>query len=758
MFTARELSNKDLSWINEKQYFLVRDAQTLGRMTEHIHSVSTAPSIDLETEGLSPFAHNIVGLGFSPEPEWAYYIPIRHRYIDNAPFTDLREAVLKLIGDFSWVVFNGMFEWKFIKHFYGLNLKIDRDVQADMYLLDSDRGPMNRRTRLKLEFLSKEFLGVDQLSLDDVLDKGVKDFSLVRYDEDALLYGGGDVDCTLRLERIICRDKIQRWKLGQVSKIERGVIVPAAKMELNGIPLDDEYAKSVDLSSTLLNLRTRIEESTGSSINPASPSQVASLLFDTLGLSSPKKDSKSVDDSVLSRLKDDHPVIKVIQEYREVDKLNSAFLEKMQHVAAEDGRLHGGLIPTGTRSGRFSHSGGQGLGGVDLKINVAQLPKTKKKSRVNIRKILRATEGWTWYYADFSQVEYRTVAYISGEPILIKCYAEGGDYHAIVASVFLNIPAHLITPEQRDDGKTLNFSVVYGKTDAGLAMSLKCSIQEAAAKLKAYFERLPRVRRLVDDTKSFTRRNGFVRTEFGRIRHFDFEGAQQKRVEALLRAAFNTRIQGTAADLNKIALIRFDRILTKEYGDRARLLSTVHDEVNLEASNEIPVGEMLAFIKENMSLPAGLKPGWGDFPADVAVGPSYGELIDVKPEYFDLLKTLDDVGGIVEEEEKVDEELASQLDAKPVVYRKCKIEAPAIVVNLGESPNERAVEDLSSLIGDSFGNYRLFFKNGERFFCCDSFTVNPSPSFLESLTVLGFSVEKIYKREDTIFDVSKLTF
>jgi DNA polymerase-1 len=761
MFSVRDTTSKDLSWINESQYHLVRDAGGLKLLLETVGHAAL-PGLDCETEGLSHIAHQLVGLSFSPAPGHAFYVPLRHRSFDNLP-PALLPPILDLLRRKQWVLFNGAFDRRFIYARLGVDVEVAQDVQADMWLLDSDRGPKERRTKLKLKYLAKELLNIEMLELEDLLPQGVTDFSLVNDEIDALLYAGGDTDCLLRLKTAL-DPRLDQWKLRDLSRLEARVTAPVAEMEGNGIDIDAKYAASIDLAEDLALIQDKINSLAEATVNPNSPDQVAALLYDKLKILQPGKEgSRSTDEKVLSRHKDRHPVIPLILDFREIDKLKSSFIDKLREVAAEDGRLHGNFISTGTRSSRFAASGGFGRGGINININSQTFPKT---TRVNCRKILRASTGFYWVSADFGQIEYRGVAYISQDKGLLDAYAHGIDMHTKTYVLLKGGDVHNISDKQRSYGKTMNFALVFGMTDMGLALALGVSYKEGIAAKENYFKAIPGVGKLVRDTKAFIAKNGYVRTELGFVRHYSFTDAKgqpldPKHTEALLMSGFNTRIQGTAAGLNKLALVKTHRALKKEFGTRARLLSTIHDETNIEFAQDIPVGTACAFLNDVMPIHAGFKPGWLDFPIETEAGPSFGELTKVPPELYGTLKTLADLQTYAASRPKKEEPTPAaraQAGDFRATRRAVPLRAPAILLDLPAGADAHTLDRLREVLDTHAGAYSVFLRCGDAAFLCRDLAVNPSPAFHALITALGLRLEICRPTEPRLFDPATLSF
>ena len=395
----------------------------------------------------------------------------------------------------------------------------------------------------------------------------------------------GDADFMLsRLERLRAALSERVAALG-MGELYRGIELPLARtlagMEQVGFAVDRAglEAYGAELKKNISVMEKEIKELCGSDFNVNSPKQLGKVLFEDLGLPAPKKTKSgyTTDAQTLEKLADLHPVIALILEYRALTKLNGTYAEGLvKAIDPEDGRIHTRFNQTQTATGRLS----------SLEPNLQNIPVRTPLGR-ELRRFFTAKEGCLLVDADYSQIELRLLAHLSGDEALIRAFENGEDIHRRTAARVFGVPFESVTDQMRKAAKAINFGIIYGMGAFSLAQDIKVSRAEAARYIEEYFASYPRVKSylegLIDDAKA----NGFVTTMFGRRRYVPELSAARKNLAAFgERVARNTPIQGTAADIIKLAMVHVDRRL-KEEGMKTRLILQVHDELILEA----PVGE-----------------------------------------------------------------------------------------------------------------------------------------------------------------------
>jgi len=558
-----------------------------------------AIAFDTETTSLDYMRADLVGVSFAVEPGHAAYVPFGHDY-PGAPAQLAPEVVLGKLRP----ILESERPAKI-----GQNLKYDLSVLAragirlagvafdtmlESYVLDSTA------TRHDMDSLALKYLGYRTIHYEDIAGKGAKQLSFNRVPiGDAGPYAAEDADVTLRLHRVLRPRLEAHERLKRLCDAMETPLVPVlSRMERNGVRIDVRRLnqQSAELADRMRALEASAHESAGGPFNLGSAKQIRTILFDRLGLpvlAKTPKGQPSTAESVLQELAFDHALPKLILEHRAVTKLKSTYTDALPAcVNSATGRVHTSYHQAVAATGRLSSS----------EPNLQNIPVRTHEGR-RVRQAFVADPGCRMVAADYSQIELRVLAHMSEDPGLIEAFGRGEDIHArTAAAVFsgLGLPA----AEARRRAKIINFSIIYGKTAFTLGREIGVSTGEAAAFIEAYFERYAGVRRFIHQTIEEARRNGRVKTLYGRERQIpDISAQHRQRRLAAERMAVNAPIQGTAADLIKFAMIRVDRKLA---GTNARLLLQIHDELLVEADEDRApeVGEL---VQQEMEAVADLR-------------------------------------------------------------------------------------------------------------------------------------------------------
>ena len=555
-----------------------------------LHKLMAAPlvSIDTETTGLDEMTAQLVGISFCIEAHYAAYLPLSHHY-PGAPDQINREHALKKLK--HWL------ESPTHKKL-GQNLKYDQHIFAnhgiafagiaedtllESYVLESHKPH-------EMGNLALRHLGLSTVSYTDVVGKGAKQIGFDQVDiETATRYSAEDADITLQLHQTLS-PQLQ----GRLDEVYREIELPARevlfKMERNGVLIDSTMLgrQSHELGEKIMAIEKQAFELAGQPFNLASPKQLQEILFDKLGIPSKKKTatgSRSTDEEVLQELALDYPLPKILLEHRGMSKLKSTYTDKLpQMVNRNTGRVHTSYSQAVAVTGRLASSD----------PNLQNIPIRTPEGR-RIREAFIAPAGSRIVSADYSQIELRIMAHLSGDEGLLKAFAAGEDIHRATAAEVFSVALDAVSSEQRRYAKVINFGLIYGMSAYGLASQL--NIENSAAKqyIDLYFARYPGVKRYMDDTREQAKAQGFVETWFGRRLWLpEINGANGMRRQAAERAAINAPMQGTAADLIKLAMIAVQDWLEKEKL-ATKLIMQVHDELVLE----VPQGE-LALVKEKV--------------------------------------------------------------------------------------------------------------------------------------------------------------
>jgi DNA polymerase-1 len=545
-------------------------------------------SIDAETTSLDVMEAQLVGISFSVEPHHGAYLPLAHRY-PGAPEHLGRDHALHMLK--PWL--------ESARHKkLGQNLKYDQHIFANhgialagihddtllqSYVLESHRPH-------DLENMVLRHLGLKTIPYSEVVGKGAKQIGFDQVDiETATRYAAEDADITLRLHRHFA-PQLQ----GRLAAVYRGIEMPVRevlfRMERNGVLIDIAMLarQSRELGEKLMAIEARAFEAAGQPFNLSSPKQLQEILFGKLGIPSKKKTAtgaRSTDEEVLQELALDYPLPKILLEHRALSKLKSTYTDKLpQMVDRRTGRVHTSYSQAVAVTGRLASSD----------PNLQNIPARTPEGR-RIREAFIAPQGSRIVSADYSQIELRIMAHLSGDEGLLKAFALGEDIHRATAAEVFGVALEAVNPEQRRYAKVINFGLIYGMSSFGLASQLNIEREAAKQYIDLYFARYPGVKNYMDTTRRQAKEQGYVETVFGRRLWLpEINGANGQRRQAAERAAINAPMQGTAADLIKRAMIAVQHWLEKEHL-QTRLIMQVHDELVLE----VPEGE-LPRVKEKL--------------------------------------------------------------------------------------------------------------------------------------------------------------
>ena len=562
-----------------EQYKLVGSLDELAGIVKNFAD-SEKFCIDTETTSEDSMRAKLVGISLCDDEKTGYYIPLAHREIGglfenlgNLPLADVRKILCPLFSsDAVKIGQNIKYDIKILKR-AGFALSGDIfDTMVASYLLDPGSH------RHGLDFLAIKYLGYRMTSFSDVANKGKKQstFDLVE-PETAARYSCEDVDITMRLAKIF-ESKLDEMKLHDLfDKIEMPLIRVLADMEMTGIRLDTvKLAEIGELArSEMKNMERKIYEIAGEEFNIGSPKQLSYILFDKLAIP-PKRKTKtgySTDADVMEQLASEgYEIADYIVKYREMAKLLSTYIEALpKMINPQTKRIHTTFNQTVAATGRLSSSS----------PNLQNIP-ARGELGSQIRECFVPNDGWLMLSADYSQVELRLMAHLSLDSNLIEAFEQGLDIHSYTASLITGLSLDSINSELRRMAKTVNFGIMYGLGAHGLSQQLRITHEEAAAFIDNYFQRYPKVKEYVETTIEFAEKNGYVETIMGRRRYFPEIKSENHRVkESAKRAAINTPLQGSAADIIKAAMINIHRKLFDE-NFSAKMLLQVHDELIFE--------------------------------------------------------------------------------------------------------------------------------------------------------------------------------
>jgi DNA polymerase-1 len=547
--------------------------------------------LDIETTSTDPMMAELVGLAFAIRPGEAHYLPIGHRQGGNLDRDKVLERLKPLLADdgLEKCGHNIKYDLTVLARF-GCPLEgIVFDTMVASYLVN----PSARRHNLDL--ISLEYLGHKKIPLSDLIGKGKsqKSFADV-FQEDAARYAGEDADCTLRLWHLM-EKKLRELDLTDLfDRVEIPLISVLAEMEMTGVQLDVDFLRqmSQDMDEELHNLVAEIYRMAGEEFNINSPKQLSYILFEKLELPVVRrtKTGFSTDENVLEELSQEHPLPRKLLEYRQLMKLKSTYVDALpQMVNPRTGRVHTSFNQTVTATGRLSSS----------EPNLQNIPIRTEYSKTIRKAFVAPDEHHVILSADYSQIELRIMAHLSQDPTLLQAFRQGADVHTRTAALVFGVPENEVTADLRRQAKVVNFGIIYGMSPYGLAKQLEISPQDAACFIDSYFELYPQVRRYMEKTVEEAETRGYVTTLLGRRRYLpELHSDQGQMVAFARRTAINTPIQGTAADLIKLAMIRIHRSL-RDGNWKAKMIIQIHDELVFQVPKK-ELAEVKSMVRSDM--------------------------------------------------------------------------------------------------------------------------------------------------------------
>lgn len=555
----------------------IYDRRELDTFLEGIEKAGRV-SLDLETTSEDPMKAEIVGIGLSYEEGTAVYIPVGHVYLGaprQLPLSEVLEALKGIIQNpaIEKIGQNIKYEWIILRRYGLLYQGLTVDTMIASYLLNPSRRTHNLN-QIGLDVLNRRLI-----TYKEVVGTGAKakNFSEVAV-EQAIAYGAEDAEVTLAAALKLRPQIMQEGLESLFEEMEMPLIPVLAEMEMHGIRVDSQalahFSKEVEI--TLFHLEEQIYQLAGERFNINSSQQLGYILFEKLKLPQGKKTKGrtrlSTDAEVLKDLSLHHPLAAEVWNYRTLSKLKSTYIDALPKlILPRTGRLHTSFNQTVTATGRLSSS----------EPNLQNIPVRTEEGR-RIRQAIIPETGWTMLSADYSQIELRILAHYSEDKTLIEAFREGQDIHSRTGAELFNVSPEEVTSEMRRQAKVINFGILYGMSAFGLSKELGIFNREAQTMIDQYFLKYQGVKQYIEDTLADARRSRIVTTLFNRRRHIDDINSANRAVRQFAeRTAINTPIQGTAADLIKIAMIRIQNRLHQEKMD-SRMLLQVHDELVFE--------------------------------------------------------------------------------------------------------------------------------------------------------------------------------
>ncbi|SOB76852.1 DNA polymerase I [Marinobacter sp. LV10R510-11A] len=597
----------------EKRYSVITDQEELDEWVARLKK-SELFAFDTETTSLRYMNAEVVGVSFAIEPGEAAYVPFGHDYM-GAPEQLDREQVLAqlkpLLEDPKQKKVGQNLKYdKNVLANHGICLNgIAEDTMVESYVLNSVSSRHN------MDSLARTYLGEETITFESIAGKGAKQLTFNQLDlEQAGPYAAEDADITLRLHQAI---RPQLAKVGKLQSVYEDIDLPLipvlSRMEQRGTLINASTLRqhSQELAERMAELEKDAHEVAGENFNLASPKQLQAIFYEKMGLPVIKKTPKgapSTAEPVLQELAHEHELPRLILEHRSLSKLKSTYTDTLPElIHHRTGRVHTSYHQAVTATGRLSSS----------EPNLQNIPIRTEQGR-RIRQAFIAEKGYKLLAADYSQIELRIMAHLSGDKGLLTAFANGEDIHKATAAEVFGVTLDEVSSDQRRSAKAINFGLIYGMSAFGLARQLDVGRKVAQQYIDLYFERYPGVLQYMDNIRKQAHDDGFVETLFGRRLYLPEINARNKQLQqAAERTAINAPMQGTAADIIKLAMIDVESWLLAEHPDTARMTMQVHDELILEVKEDA-VDEIREGLIQRMSgavtlaVPLLVEAGLGD--------------------------------------------------------------------------------------------------------------------------------------------------
>ncbi len=586
---------------NPVRYETILDDETLEKWLEILDHASLV-AIDTETTSIDPHQARLVGLSFCVEPGQAAYLPLGHDYPgapDQLPYQQTIERLRPLLENPAKAKTGQNLKYDIeVLQRHGIDPQgITDDTMLMSYILEAGNS------RHDMDTLAKRHLGRDTVKFSDVAGTGRNQLTFNQVNiEQATWYAAQDADLTLQLHRTLAQELGKNPALSSVYRdIEMPLLKALVRTENHGVKIDADqlHQQSTEITGRLTELEKTAHALAGQVFSIASPKQIQEILYDKLGLPILRKTPKgqpSTAENVLQELAENYELPALILEHRGLAKLKGTYTDRLPELINPDsGRIHTSYHQAVASTGRLSSSD----------PNLQNIPIRSEEGR-KIREAFIPEPGCVLVAADYSQIELRIMAHLSQDPGLIEAFNQGVDIHRATAAEVFGIQPVEVDSEQRRRAKAINFGLIYGMSPYGLARQLKIDLPDARRYINIYFERYPGVRQYMDNTRQSARQQGFVETLFGRRLNLpeinSKNGSLRQYAE---RTAINAPVQGTAADLIKLAMLAIDRRLIAD-NSSSKIILQVHDELVFEVEKD-QVDEMVEIAKNLMCTVAKLK-------------------------------------------------------------------------------------------------------------------------------------------------------
>ena len=612
--------NKDgQNAITKNKYFLITDPSEIDNWIKEAEDVGEV-AVDTETNSLDPHQADLIGVSLSSKIGKACYIPIGHNFEKCIDKKIVIEKLKPLLEDPSIKKIGQNIKFDFIVFFnHGINITSMEDTMLMSYVLDAGKNRHNMDT------LSEIHLNHKTISFKELVGSGRKEINFSQVDiVKAKDYAAEDADITLRLYKKFYKNLKEEKMINIYEIFEKPMIKILAFMEIEGIKIDNKFLKvlSNKFGKKIEMIQKEIFKISKKKFNIASPKQLGEIIYNDLkiaGLKKTKKGGFATSAAVLEDLAfKGHVFPKLVLDWRQVSKLKNTYSDSLQeHINKKTKRVHTSFLLAATTTGRLASSD----------PNLQNIP-IKSEDGKDIRKSFIAKENHLLISADYNQIEMRILADLADVKGLKKAFKNNVDIHSLTASQIFNVDIKMISQDQRRKAKAINFGIIYGISQYGLAKQINVSNHEAEKFLNSYFAKFPEIKVYMDQTKKFCRKSGYVNNIFGRRSHFLSINDKNFNIRNFQeRAAINAPIQGSASEIMRLAMIRLDKRLNGEKDERTKMLLQIHDELIFEAPkneakriSKIIIDEMSGVAKSDhhsFSIP---------LTVDLNIGDNWGSL------------------------------------------------------------------------------------------------------------------------------------
>jgi DNA polymerase-1 len=578
--------------INKKEYYLIKDPKDIDDWIREAEEVGEV-ALDTETSSLDPHLADLIGVSLSTKIGKACYIPIGH----NSKKSINKELVLKklkpLLEDPSIKKIGQNIKFDFIVLFkHGINISSMEDTMLMSYVLDAGKNRHNMDT------LSEIHLNHKTIAYKDLVGTGKKEINFSEVDiEKAKDYAAEDADITYRLYKKFHKSLKDEKMINIYEIFEKPMIKILAFMEIEGIKIDNKFLKllSSKFEKKIDKIQKEVFKISKKEFNIASPKQLGEILYNDLKIADLKKTKKGSFATSAAVLEDlafkGHKFPQLILDWRQVSKLKNTYSDSLpEHINVQTNRVHTSFLLAATTTGRLASSD----------PNLQNIPIKSEDGR-DIRKAFIAKKDYVLISADYNQIEMRILADLANVKELKKAFMNNEDIHSLTASQIFNIDIKKVNEDQRRKAKAINFGIIYGISQYGLAKQINVSNYEAEEFLNAYFAKFPEIKTYMDQTIKFCRKSGFVNNVFGRKSHFLNINDKNYNVRNFQeRAAINAPIQGSASEIMRLAMIRLEKKLSDKKNQKSKMLLQIHDELLFETPKE-DVKRISKVIIEEMS-------------------------------------------------------------------------------------------------------------------------------------------------------------